>query len=429
MTAIVPNPQYQKGLILYEQNRHKEAAEVFKDLLSSNPQDVQALHLLAACQYHLPHEIDKAYQTVNQAVALEPDYAGHYELKSLILSGLGKNKEALTVIDQALSLDPNSCYAHGNRAYILIHLGRWAEAEKAARDALSLNADDTYAGNLLATALRMQNKLDENQHLISDLLAKDPEDAYSHSNAGWVYFQKGDIKKAYNHFREALRLNPHFEPARIGMLETFKVKSPVYGLYVKFSFFMSRQKKSVQWMIILGILIGFRLLKQLVKNSFSGELKVILGILISLVYLLFIFWSWFANGLGNFIVLTDRYARYALKKDEKLDAIFVGGAILLGVFLLLANIPFQLKQPLILGGTMIAAAIPLSITFINEKKKGRIFYGTIGTLIWILGIVTLLNSFIVQATTSVVLNFCFYGVLILVTTSTFLGAFGFLLRD
>ena len=424
MMTSVPNFVIQKGLILLKQSRYKDAAQIFKDALSQHPQDSYVLYLLASCLYHLPGQLKIAVQTIDQALRLEPNYPEHHELKALILSGLNKHKEALLAIDDALNLNPYSAYAHANKSYIFIGMQKWTQAEGVAREALSLDPNNLFAGNMLATALQMQNKLDENQELVSDMLAKDPEDASAHSNAGWVYFKKGNFKQAVVHFREALRLDPNLESARIGMLETFKVKSLFYGLYIRFSIFMARQTKSTQIMIILGIYLGFRFSKYFLENSFNGQFAF-LAVGVSVLWVLLIFWSWFTHALGNLIVLMDNYARYALKRDERFDALFVGGSLLLGIVLLMINVPFKYQPTIILGGTLLAAAFPFSLTFTNGKKTGRILYGSLGILIWMLGLFAL-GSFLALGSGNPIMKVCFYWGLAILTASTLFGAFGFL---
>ncbi len=425
MTDFERPAQLQKGLILLDQNRYPEAAATFKDFLTTNPQHAYALYLLASCQYHLPKEQKQALLTIDQAISLDPQRSWFHELKAMILAAMGKGKNAMAVVDEALRLDPFSAHAHAVKAYVHLTQDQWAPAEKCAKEALALDADNLFAGNLLATALRMQNKLNENQQLVSDLLAKDPEDAVSHSNAGWVYFQKGNYSQAQIHFRESLRLDPLFEPARLGTLELFKTKSAFYRAYIKYSLFMSRQSKLVQWAIILGIIFGFRAVRYALQHSFNGQLAF-LTIWFAALYFIFIFWTWFAPGVGNLIILLDPFARFALKKSERLDAIFVGGMMCGGLVMAILGVGFALPVCLLLGATAVASSIPFSCTFTNERQSGQYFYGAIAGIIWLLGLVAI-GAELLNAQTAVS-KICLTSMIFLFIICTWLGAFGFMRR-
>ena len=52
---------------------------------------------------------------------------------------------------------------------------------------------------------------------ISDLniaIELKPDDAIAYESRGWVYEEKGELKKAIENYREAARLNPNFELPR-----------------------------------------------------------------------------------------------------------------------------------------------------------------------------------------------------------------------
>ncbi len=419
------HPLIQKGLILFEQGRYHDAARTFKDFLSAEPNNAWALHLLASCQYHDPKSKKLALSTIDAAIRLEPQSGWHYELKALILSGLEQHRAALKLMSAALQLEPESAHTHATQAYIYMNMNQWAKAEACARRALSLDADNLFAGNLLATSLRLQNRLTENEHLVADLLRRDPQDAVSHSNAGWVHFQKGDYKQAMVHFKESLRLDPMFEPARIGMLETFKAKSFLYRSHIRYSLFMSRQSKLTQWVIIIGIIFAFRLIRITLSASFEGRFAF-LAVWLIVPYFLFIFWTWLAPGFGNWIVWCDPVAHYALKKNEKADAIFVGGFLIVGLAAIVLGLLSSVKTFYLFGAALLLTTIPFSCTFLNDRRAGKIFYGAIGTTIGVLGFFSLGVYLASGSLNQPFIQMSWLVMMILFVACTWLGAFNFL---
>ncbi len=391
----------QKGTILLNQGRYKEAADIFKDGLSSNPSDDGLLYYLALAQYHIGDQFDKALRTINEALKHETENPAHYWLKSLILSGLDKHKEALAVIDDALKIDPEYSQAYAAKAYIYVRMEKWAEAEKYAKESLALDADNPFASSVLSSALRMQNKLDEGAELAADTLAKDPDDSLSHSNAGWLYLHKQNYPQAEIHFKEALRLEPNYESARIGMLEAFKARSFIYRWYLQYCLFMSRQTQMVRVLIIVGIYLASKFVLKNFNTLFNGPM-VIVGYVVVVAMYLFFFWSWLAGGVGSLLVWRDKTARYALNKGEKLDAFFVGGGFFFGIFLLALGLLMKLKALIVLSIAIILATVLFSVTFTNKNKAGSIVYGCIAGYTLLVGIAYAAAIFLYRANPSAI---------------------------
>jgi hypothetical protein len=85
-------------------------------------------------------------------------------------------------------------------------------------------------------------------------------------------------------------------------------------------------------------------------------------------------------------------ARYALNKKEKMDAFFVGGGSFLGVFFLALGIFLKFVPLIVISPSMIAATIPLSVTFNNDHKAGSFLYGFIAAYILLAGVVLVIGA-------------------------------------
>jgi hypothetical protein len=240
---------------------------------------------------------------------------------------------------------------------------------------LSLDADNSLSANQLAQALRLQNKLVENATHLSGMLERDPEDPFTHANAGWTALQRGQHREAETHFREALRLDPDFDYAREGLLNSFRARSPLYRGYLKYCFWMQRLSGGARWAVILGLYFGVKLSRAV----FQGPYKMI-GVGIGALYFLLVLWVWIAKGVGNFILLFDKFAKHALRRNEKIEAVMVGGGVCGGILLFGAGVAVNTFAPIVIGGAFVAAAFPFSMTFTNESRAGRMLFGAIGVL-------------------------------------------------
>jgi tetratricopeptide (TPR) repeat protein len=369
MSAAVPHPQILRGLQLKQLGRFADAEDAFKEALAQEPNDAFALHHLAGCQWQMPARRKEALASIDRAISIEPNESSHYVLRAFILCSLERPKEALGATDSALTLDPNDASAYAAQAQAYLHLENWAQAERAARQALALDADNSGAANQLAQALRLQNKQAETDAHLAGMLARDPEDAFTHANAGWSALHRGAHREAEVHFREALRLDPDFDYAREGLLNSFRARSPLYAAYLKYCFAMARLSRGTRWAVIVGLYFA-----QKIAATIPG------GSLFVALYFLFVLWVWVARPVGNAMLLFDRFARYALRPAEKIEAAVVTGSLTIGVVALVTSFVVSSDAALFIGFCGIAAAFPLSLVFTNASRAGRWIFGGVAVL-------------------------------------------------
>lgn len=392
-------PQVIRGLQLKEIGRYADAEKAFREALAHEPNDAFALHHLAACQFHQPDRHRDALATIDNAIALQPNEVDHHILRSFILCVLDRAKEALAAAQLSHQLAPMSDAAFTAEAQAHLQLSHWADAETAARQALALDAGNSTAANQLAQALRLQNKMDENAGHLAGMLARDPEDPYTHANAGWSALQRGQHREAEMHFREALRLNPDFDSAREGLLNSFRARSPIYRGYLSYCFAMQRLSAGSRWAVIIGLYVLAR---------FASRLKGGFGLAIMAIYFLFVLWVWVARPFGNLMLLFDSFARHALRRNEKIEAAVVGGALCVGILALAAGMAVDSGLTLTAGIGLIAMSFPLALTFTNDSKFGSILFGTIGA-VTLLGTVLCLVSALVPALDAIAGSIFFAG--------------------
>ena len=374
-----------RGNLLLQQNRYEEAEVYFKQAIAAEPGNALAYAELATALVEQEGRKKDGLEAIDRAIQLEPEVDFFHARRSLILSRLNRDKEALAAADTAIGLDPDHSLNYAVKGQALAGLQRWADAEEQCRKALSLDADDGFASNLLANVLRLQGKQGESQVAAEKLLADDPEDPYAHFNAGWAALQRHDHQEAEKHFREALRLDPDFDPARAGLLESFKARSFFYRTYLRYGFFMQRFTGGMQWAIIIGILIAYNFGRRLLS-----AIHPLAGLALVVLYLGFVLWVFLAPGIGNFLVLLDRSARHALKRGEAWQGIFAGGLFFVGLLILAVSAATSYSPAMVLGGALAIGAVPAAMTFGNESRKGRTVFGAIMLFIYAAGLIVFL---------------------------------------
>ena len=407
--------------LMIDQRNYLQAMALLRQALALHPDHGEALYFMAFCQLQSDRDSGRALATVNLALAAEPHNSRYHSLKAAILCARNDYSGALSSANDAIAVDPAEKYGYIEKGRTLVAMQRWKDAEVALHEALALDAEDATAGNLLTVALQYQNRSDETEQRIHRSLSRDPHDSYAHANAGWSALRKGDLQQAEFHFREALRIEPENEHARRGVIETFKARSPIYRIYLKYCFTMGRLQPRHQIFVIVGLMLAYRLSRRV----FTGSMQPV-GTIIGAAYLLFVLWSWVAHGVGNLLLLFNSFARRALRRNEKIEGVLVGGNVMLGLPVYLIGLAAGLQGIYPHGFLMIASAFPFSATFTNDRKAGKWFYGISGAYIWVMNIAALIIAF--SPLPPHIGNMCFNSATILAMVSILMGAFGILRR-
>ena len=383
------NDSITRAILFVRQGRYREAESHLRKAIQHDPDDPQGFFFLATCLMHDPNTRPEALSMIDQALRLRPTRAFYHAQRANILVLLSRTKEALLEVERARSLAPESPDSYVAESLVMLVLGKPQEAERAARQALALDSENEGAGDSLSDALRMQGKLEESAAQIRGLLARNPENPWTHSSAGMLALQRGEVRAAETHFLSALRIEPEHREAREGLLHAFRARSPLYRGYLKYSFMMEKLGRTGRVMLVIGLLI----LLQFANIAFVGRLAPV-GMVIVAFYCLFVLWIWVAKGVGNLFLLFDRFARLALRVDEKREALVVGGGVLVGLASFGAGLLLKQISLVFVGLTFIAAAFPMSLFFTNRSRPGRIVFGSVGAFVYLGGLLSLL--FLVQ---------------------------------
>lgn len=360
----------ERGRMLLFRNRPADAERFLRESLAEDPANAEALYLLAMCVHQDDAREVEGLEILDRAIALEPEWPVLHTRRAVFLAGMKRCKEAHASAEHALTLDPDASDAHAARGLAFLRESRWAEAEEWARRGLALDADDTLAQNVLTQSLLWQGKQEESQDDIRVRLARDPEDAFTHYNAGYAALRQGDSAQAETHFLEALRLNPNFEPAREGLLESFRARNALYRGYLRYAFAMTKLSEKSRLFVIFGVYFVYRLVAGALE-----KISPLLGSFVVLLYFMFVTWTYLARGIGNFFVLADKKARVALRPREKAEGWAVGGVVAAGLGCVLSGIVMSEATLTLIGICLIGSSIPTALTFSSRSSRAIKLYG------------------------------------------------------
>ncbi len=315
----------ERAELLISQQRFEMADEQLDKLLAEAPDHALAIAYKALIKLNTKQP-KQALSFAQNALALEPESDFALYIIAMAFMEMHEMKKAEEAIVRAKAMQPYFADYYGIHANIKLIKRDYREAAEIARQGLQINPENMICRNVLSTAQLKMGDKEASFETIEKALERDPENAMTHANYGWGQLERGSHKKALEHFKEALAKDPEDEFARAGMLEALKAKFWLYRIFLKYYFWLSNLKPSVQWVFIIGYVFLQRVIRTVSRSS--PELATVL-IPVSYLLLLFVVLTWIIHPVFNFFMSLNRYARYLLTDEAKNSAIVVGVAFTL----------------------------------------------------------------------------------------------------
>lgn len=359
--------QLQRAQVLIEQNRHKDALKELLLLLAAEPNNAYVLYLVSYCQLQ-EENVTEAEAMIKAAIGLAPDEDVFMGQLARVQIHKEDYADAERTIRSAIEMEPFTAEYWGLLAFIKMNQKKYEEALEAANKGLEVESDSLLCLNQRSTALIKLNRKEEAFETLEGTLEEDPENSYTHANYGWAELEKGNHKKALEHFREALKLDSMNGYARSGMVEAMKAKYWFYRMFLRYSFWASNLSAQAQW----GLIIGLYILRQFTGRLADGDSAVAYAATVfNVLYLVFVLSTWLIEPLSNLLLRLNVYGRFALSEESKKSSTFVGLSLLAGItgFLLYLVYPFDFL--LVLGFIGVGCALPLSSMYKPRKEKAK----------------------------------------------------------
>jgi tetratricopeptide (TPR) repeat protein len=358
------NPHYDRALLLYQQSRYDLAEQELRQALADEPSDASAHALLALCLCDRK-DYPAAMHEAREAIHLGPDIPfTHYALAQ-ILYHRDHLQEAEAAIEQALQLAPWDADYYSLLASIRFGQRRWPSALEAAEQGLALDAEHVGCTNLRAMSLVKLGRRIEAGDALRTALSREPEDALTHANQGWTLLEQRQPQKALEHFREALRLEPNMEWARLGIVEALKARNFLYRQMLRYFLWLGRLSGRARWGVVLGVLVVQQMLSSdAVPMALAPLSRILFWCLIGFVWL-----TWTADPLFNLLLRLNRMGRLALSREQIRASNCVGACIALALIALAAWI--ATGNDLFSVMAMMAAFLVLPVTGTFKCPAGR----------------------------------------------------------
>lgn len=337
--------------MLIEHDKLNAAREKLAEAMSLYP-ETGILYALDSQIHARQDKLKEALVSIEKAIGYDPENAFFYYYKSSYLLRNKEQKKALELIDVALGMAPGEAQFYGQKALILFNTEKREEAIEYSRKGLAVDPGNMLCSNVLSMALSSTGQSDQAHDVLEFALEEEPENALSHTNMGYNYLRQNDIAKAKEHFGIALSKDPDFEYARAGMIQCIKATNFFYRKLLQYSVWMEKIGRANQWFFIIGLIVLVQVLPVLAP-----------------IYLIFVFWVWFADPLSNAVLYFDNYGRYLMSGNERkltVLTLFLLGSSLVSLVVGLTMNPIFLA----LAFGLFVAVVPVYRLDSKETKLG-----------------------------------------------------------
>jgi len=155
----------------------------------------------------------RALSAYNQAIKINPNYAGAYNNRGFIRSALGDNTGAIEDYNQSIKINPNYASAYNNRGFVRSALGDNTGAIEDYNQSIKINPNFPVAYSNRGLA---RYALSDKQGAIEDFnqaLKIDPNYSKAYYNRGTTRSDLGDKQGAIEDFNQAIKINPNYVKA------------------------------------------------------------------------------------------------------------------------------------------------------------------------------------------------------------------------
>jgi predicted O-linked N-acetylglucosamine transferase (SPINDLY family) len=202
----------QKAFSLHQKGQLAEAATLYRKILSQNPKNSDALHLLGVIELQR-QDPSAAMALIDGAIKLNPNNAVFLCNRGNALKDLKRFDEALASYDRALAIKPDFAEVLNNRGLALQGLMRLEEAVESYRRSLAIKPDHVKALNNLGFALHGLKRFDGALANYDHALAIMPDYVEAFSNRGNTLQELKRFEDALMNYDLALAIRPGYAEA------------------------------------------------------------------------------------------------------------------------------------------------------------------------------------------------------------------------
>jgi tetratricopeptide (TPR) repeat protein len=326
-----------------------------------------------------------------KSVECDPTYGYGFYSKACVEALVQLPERATQSIDEALRLEPGNADYHQLKAAIEFDRQYWGQAMKAADRGLRCDPNHLGCANIMAAALLATDRLDAAERILTPLIARNPEFSATHETLGLLHLRRGRHERAAEHFSEALRLEPDREPARLGAIEASLLRSRTYRA---FSWLFATRIQNESWDGVIRALFVWPLVAVLVflgvlmlppyGDSWERLASISVGGSIACVFALFILSFVFQlvqHPIRVALLGLHRSERKYLAASERLRSFLLLGFLISAVVLTVLAVVYWNVWPLFGAGTCATCCLASEyVLFVEFGRRKRLLHAVAVTI-------------------------------------------------
>jgi len=217
----VPALSVENALSLQVSGRIEEAARIYRQILTTQPRNADALHFLGVIAHNIG-QLDEAAHLIGESLRELPNNEKALNNLGNVLKDQRRFDEAIKAYRAALAIVPGYAQAHSNLGNVFKELGDPAAAAGCYCRALEFDPKSYGAHCNLGAVRQAQGNASEAIECYGRALELNPKSEQVLANMGAVLRENGRFQEALDFLQKALELNPNSEAAHVNMGATLK---------------------------------------------------------------------------------------------------------------------------------------------------------------------------------------------------------------
>jgi tetratricopeptide (TPR) repeat protein len=212
------------GVALYQHGYLDQAADSFRQVISSKPDNADAYYNLGTLNLRR-NRPDEAKGYLQKTVELRPAFAEAWNNLGMLAAQEGNAEEAVQDFQQSIGIRPTYYTAHLNLGNVYRRERAFDKAEDSLSRALSIRPDDPEIHYSLGMLYIQKNDFDRAAGYLEHAIALRPDYPEALNNLGVLYVRRQDYAKAEDEFLAGIKAAPRFEQSYLNLARLYATQN------------------------------------------------------------------------------------------------------------------------------------------------------------------------------------------------------------
>ena len=211
-----------QALRLQQAGQLTESAAIYEEILTEQPENGDALHLLALVMLELKQP-KHAIELLKKAISTHPNTATYFNSLGNALSEAGLMQDAVSAYLKAAQFEPNAADIHYNLGTTYLKLNNLSQAAKFLIHSVAINPANYLTHYNLGLTYHELGKLDLAVESYREAMRLNPNFAECRNNLGLLYHMCQQWKEAVDEYEKALNIKPDYTEVMVNLGNSLKL--------------------------------------------------------------------------------------------------------------------------------------------------------------------------------------------------------------